>query len=34
MKCSFTFYLVIAPKYFLEQLLKQKMKKLKSDCWF
>ena len=29
---SCAFYLVIAPRYFLEQLFKQKIKELKSDC--
>ena len=37
-KCSscafYLLYLVIAPRYFLEQLLKQKIKELKSDCQF
>ena len=31
---SCVFYLVIALKYFLEQLFKQKVKDLKSDCQF
>ena len=31
-RISCVFYLVIAPRYFLEQLFKQKGKELKSDC--
>ena len=33
-RISSVFYLLIAPRYFLEQLFKQKVKELKSDCRF
>ena len=32
---SCAFYLVIAPRYFVEHnTFKQKIKEFKSDCWF